>query len=176
MMIYLKAYDLWDSISKGYKLPEGELPNDTLVSQVKKIKDEATKNFKALSLLHSAVTESLFPRIVGATTAKEAWDTLKEEFQGSKRTRAIRLLHLRREFANLKMKASESVKDFVSRLMEIVNQMKIYGEKFTDQVIVEKVLISLTENFDSKISVIEESKDLSTLTVTKLIGSLQAHE
>ncbi|GAV87267.1 UBN2 domain-containing protein, partial [Cephalotus follicularis] len=118
----------------------------------------------------------LFPRIIGTNTVKEAWDTLKEEFQGSERTRAIRLLHLRIEYANLKMKASESVKDFVSRLMEIVNQMKIYGKKFTDQIVVEKVLISLTENFDSKISAIEESKDLSTLTVIDLIKSLQAHE
>ncbi|GAV67568.1 UBN2 domain-containing protein [Cephalotus follicularis] len=144
MMIYLKAYDLWDPISKGYSPPEGELPDDMSVHQVKKIKEEATKNFKALSLLHSVVTESIFPKVVGASTAKEAWNTFKEEFQVSERTRVIRLLHLRSEFANLSMKAFESVKDFVSRLMEIVNQMKIYGEKFTDEVDVEKVLISLT--------------------------------
>ena len=95
-----------------------------------------------------AVSETIFPRIVGASIAKEACDILKEEFQGSDRTRAMRLLNLRRDLANLKMKEAEFVKNFVFRLMEIVNQMKIYGEKFEDKHIVEKVLISLNEKFD----------------------------
>ncbi|GAV80880.1 UBN2 domain-containing protein, partial [Cephalotus follicularis] len=160
MMIYLKVYDLWDTISKGYTPQEGELSDDITVNQVKKLKEEATKNFKSLSLLHSTVTETIFTRIVGVSTAKEAWDILKEEFQGSDRTRAIRLMHLRRDFANLKMKESESIKDFVSRLMEVVNQMKIYGEVFTDKAVVETVLIILTKKFDPKITAIEESRDL----------------
>ncbi|GAV75466.1 UBN2 domain-containing protein, partial [Cephalotus follicularis] len=134
------------------------------------------KNFKALSFLHSAVALSIFPRIVAASIAKQAWDILQEEFQGSVRVRTIRLLNFRRDFENLKMKDNESVKEYVSRLMGVVNQMKIYGEMLTDQKIVEKVLISLPDKFDSKVSAIEESKDLTELSLTELIGSLQIHE
>ncbi|GAV79676.1 UBN2 domain-containing protein, partial [Cephalotus follicularis] len=107
-------------------------------------------------------------------TAKEAWEILKEEFQGSDRIRVIRLLNLRRDLANLKMKKSENVNDFVFGVMKIVNKMKIYGEKFEDKEIVEKVLISLIEKFHPKIAAIEESKDLSKLTVSELLGSLEA--
>ena len=38
------------------------------------------------------------------------------------------------------------------------------------------MLVSLTKDFDTIISIIEESKDLSSLNVTKLFGSLLAHE
>ncbi|GKA53115.1 retrovirus-related pol polyprotein from transposon TNT 1-94 [Tanacetum coccineum] len=42
-----------------------------------------------------------------------------------------------------------------------VNQMRSYGEKITDEVIVAKVLKSLTPKFDHVVAAIEESKDLS---------------
>ncbi|GAV78468.1 UBN2 domain-containing protein [Cephalotus follicularis] len=130
MKTFLRAYDLWESMEKGYTPPENS--NNLTVAQMKPAKVESTNNFKCLSFLHSAVAESIFPRIVASSTAKEAWDTLQEEFQGTERVRAIRLLNLRRDYENLKMKDSETVKDYISKLLEVVNQMRIYGEKVTD--------------------------------------------
>jgi len=46
------------------------------------------------------------------------------------------------------MKENESVKDYLTRFLELVNQMKAYEEVMTDRRIVEKILISLPENFD----------------------------
>ncbi|GAV92250.1 DUF4219 domain-containing protein/UBN2 domain-containing protein, partial [Cephalotus follicularis] len=131
MRAYLRAYDLWETIEKGYQ-PPPEMDNPT-VAQIKQQKEESSKNFKALSFLDSAVPKSIFPRIMASATAKEAWDTLQDEFQGSERVRAIRLLNFRRDYENLKMKDNETVKDYVLRLMELVNQMRIYGEKISDQ-------------------------------------------
>ncbi|GAV90155.1 UBN2 domain-containing protein, partial [Cephalotus follicularis] len=104
MMTFLKAYDLWETIVKGYTPPQRELPDDTLVSLIKEAEEESTKNFKAFSFLHSTVSKVIFPR------AKEAREILEQGYQGSDRTRAIRLLNLRRDLANLKMKESEKCK------------------------------------------------------------------
>lgn len=111
-----------------------------------------------------------------ATTSKQAWKILQLEFQGNSKVKTIKLQGLRRELENLKMKDSETAKEYCSKLIEVVNQMRAYGEPITDERIVQKILISLTEKYDSIVTAIEESRDLSTLSVTELMGSLQAHE
>ena len=45
-----------------------------------------------------------------------------------------------------------------------------------DQKDVEKILISLLENFDPKVATIEESHDLSKLTTNQLVGALEAYK
>lgn len=74
------------------------------------------------------------------------------------------------------MGENEDVKTDSSRVMEIVNQMQIYGEDITDARIVQKILVTLTKKYDMIVTVIEEERDLSKLTVTELLGSLLAHD
>lgn len=74
------------------------------------------------------------------------------------------------------MKENEDIQTYTSRVMEIVNQMKIYGEDITDTRIVQKILVTLTKKIDMIVTVIKESRDRSKLTVTELIGSLHAHD
>ena len=49
--------------------------------------------------------------------------------------------------------------------MELVNQMKSYGEEISDRRIVEKIFIYLLNNYDLIMVVVEETKDLSLLSV-----------
>lgn len=60
--------------------------------------------------------------------------------------------------------------------MGVVSQMHTYGATIDDQMIVEKVLRSLTSMFDHVVTTIEELKDLSVFSFDELMGSLQAHE
>ena len=60
-------------------------------------------------------------------------------------------------------------------VMTVVSQLKIYGEEIKDQTVVEKVLISLSTKFDVVVAAIEETKDLASLTLDKLKGSLLSH-
>ena len=57
-----------------------------------------------------------------------------------------------------------------------MNKIRLFGETFNDDKVVEKIMISLPARFESKISAIEESCDLKTLTIAELISKLQAHE
>lgn len=60
--------------------------------------------------------------------------------------------------------------------MNVVNQLKIYGQDIKDHTLVEKVLISLSTKFDVVVTTIEEAKYLATLTVDKFMGSRLSHE
>ena len=72
----------------------------------------------------------------------------------------------------MKMKDNESVKDYSSRLMDVVNQMRFLGEAFTNQKVVEKIMVSMPQKFEAKISAIEESCDLQSLTIAELTSKL----
>ncbi|RVW37349.1 hypothetical protein CK203_087717 [Vitis vinifera] len=74
------------------------------------------------------------------------------------------------------MKNDESIKDYSGRLMDVVNQMRLLGEVFTDQNVVEKIMVSVPQKFEAKISAIEESCDLQTLTIVELTSKLHAQE
>ena len=65
----------------------------------------------------------------------------------------------------LQMKSGESVTDYFSRMMAIVNKMRIHGDKTEDVLIVEKILQSLTPNFNFVVCSIEEANDVGSLLV-----------
>jgi hypothetical protein len=71
----------------------------------------------------------------------------------------------------LKMKETESVKEYTSKLSHLVNQMRLYGEVVDDSKVVEKMLISLPDKFEAKVAAIEESCDLKN-SVVKIASQL----
>jgi hypothetical protein len=81
-----------------------------------------------------------------------------------------------REFENLQMKDNESISDFSSRISGMINQLKLNGEEYEEQIIVEKILRSLPQKYDNLVMTIEEAKDLTTLTMDESMGILQTHE
>ena len=155
-----------------------ELDNVITLTPVEKdqLKELKKMDVKALLFIQQGIGNSIFPRIMRASKAKEAWDILQQEFQGDKRTRSIKLQALRRELENMKMKENETLNEFSSRFMGLVNQMKSYGEEISDKRIVEKLLITLPDKFNPIVAVIEETKDLSLLSVQELFGSLKTYE
>jgi gag-polypeptide of LTR copia-type len=122
------------------------------------------------------VDESGFEKITGATILKEAWDTLQKVFKGADRVKQVSLQTLRGELESMKMKESEGVSDCITRVQTVVNQLKRNEETLTDARVVEKILRSLTKNFENVVCAIEESKNLEEMTVDDLVGSLEAHE
>lgn len=74
------------------------------------------------------------------------------------------------------MKIGETITDYFIRVQTMVNQMKRNGEKLNDERLMEKILRSLTPKFEYVIIAIEESKDLSIISIEELMSSLQAHE
>ncbi|XP_048235701.1 uncharacterized protein LOC125371208 [Ricinus communis] len=104
-------------------------------------------------------------------TPKAIWDKLKETYEGGDRVKKAKLLTLKREFMMLQMKDDELIKDYSTRLMDIVNQIRLYGEKLPDEKVVEKVMINVPQRFEAKTSTIEESCDMTSLTISELISN-----
>ena len=70
------------------------------------------------------------------------------------------------------MSDDECFDEFYAKLNNIVNFAYNLGEIYDQPKIVRKILRSLTEEFRPKVTAIIESKDVDSIPVNELIGSL----
>ena len=66
--------------------------------------------------------------------------------------------------------------EFYAKLNDIVNSTYNLGEIYDQPKIVRKILRFLTEDFRSKVTAITESKDVDSIPIDELVGSLQSYE
>ncbi|KAM7516070.1 hypothetical protein LguiA_005653 [Lonicera macranthoides] len=174
MEAYLDANDQWEAVEQVYEVPP--LPDNPTLAQIKSQKERKQRKSKARATLFAAVSSTIFTRIMTLKTAKEIWDFLKQEYEGNERVKGMQVLNLIREFEMQKMKESETVKEYSDRLLGIVNKVRLLGTDFSDSRIVQKVLVTVPEKFEATISSLENSKDLSSITLAEFLNALQAQE
>ncbi|XP_016755167.2 uncharacterized protein [Gossypium hirsutum] len=174
METYLEALDLWEPIEEDYEVPP--LPANPTVAQIKAQKEKKTRKSKAKACLFAAVSQMIFTRIMSLKSAKEIWDYLKAEYEGDERIRGMKVLNLIRDFELQKMKESESVKEYSDRLLSIANKVRLLGSELNDSRIVEKLLVTVPEKFEATITTLENTKDLSKISLAELLNALQAQE
>ena len=166
------AQDILDLVSEGY------VPVAADATEEQKSAERATRkrDQKALFYIHQCVDESVFEKIVDSTTSKGAWDILTRCYGGDVSVKKVKLQSLRKQYENLNMNNSEKVSEYISIMVLITNKMKVCGETLSEQVIIEKILRSLTPQFDYIVVSIEHSKDLETMRIEELQSSLEAQE
>ena len=100
----------------------------------------------------------------------------KQPMRGTKAVKDSKFQRFTTSFEEIKMEEDESFIEFYAKLKDIVNSTLDLGETIPDPKIIRKVLRSLPERFDAKITVIEESKDIDKIPLTELVGNLQTYE
>ncbi|GAV58552.1 UBN2 domain-containing protein, partial [Cephalotus follicularis] len=63
-----------------------------------------------------------------------------------------------------------------ARFNDIINALKGLGKVYTKHELVSKILRCLPKSWEPKVTAIDEAKDLSTLSLEDLLGSLITHE
>lgn len=172
MEVVFGFQEVLEVVKNGYQ-DLGENPDTT---QQAAHKESKKKDCKALFLIHQSVDVGHFEKIASAKTSKEAWDILVKSHEGGEKLKKVKLQTFKRQFELMQMEKSEKVCDYFTRILTLTNQMKVCGERVSDQMIVEKVMRTFTPNFDYIVAAIEESKDLADMKVEELQASLEAHE
>ncbi|GAU30874.1 hypothetical protein TSUD_15600 [Trifolium subterraneum] len=123
------------------------LAADATEAQQAAFREVKKKYCKTLFLIHQCVDSANFEKISSTTSSKQAWDILNNAHGGGDKVKKT-----------------------------LVNTMKNLGDQISDQQVIEKVLRTLNPQFDHIVVAIEESKDLSTMSLNELQSSLEAHE
>jgi hypothetical protein len=71
---------------------------------------------------------------------------------------------------------NETFGEFYTRINDLENSMVSLGKKVSNAKLIKKLLRSLPKRFRIKVTSIEESKDLDSMKIEELVGSLQTYE
>ena len=173
----------WSAVEDGWKIPEMVTTVGSAVS-VQKPRAEWTEpekaaarmNIKALNSLYSALSEGERKRIITCLTAKHAWEVLLTTYEGNEQVREQKLQNLMLEFDDLKMSESESIDEFHSRVLSIVNGCQSLDDPLPPSRVVKKFLRALPPSYENKKVAIEEAQNLKTYSLEELIGNLKTYE
>ncbi|XP_042404095.1 uncharacterized protein LOC121993906 [Zingiber officinale] len=170
---YMRAQDLW------YRVEEEDLPvlgEDAREDEKLRYKNHTINKHKAASLLHDALTESMFTKIANCNTPKKIFDRLKAIHEGGDQIRKIHIRNRISDFEANRMSYKETVQDYYDRTIEIVNEIRALGGELPEEKVVEKATMSLPNKFEAKLCALEETDKLKQITFLELISALQASE
>lgn len=131
---------------------------------------------KAQHAIFYAVDVDVYKLISTCLDVGDVWLILETNFEGTSKVRLQILQLLTTPFEHLKMEENETIGEFNSRLCEISNENFALGNKLSVEKLVSKVLRSLLKRFDYKATTIDEAKDITTIKLDELIGSLRTFE
>ncbi|GAV84509.1 LOW QUALITY PROTEIN: UBN2 domain-containing protein, partial [Cephalotus follicularis] len=97
-------------------------------------------------------------------------------YEGTNQVKESKISMLVHEYELFFMHDNESISDMFTRFTTIINSLKNLGKSYSNQELVRKILRCLPKSWTPKVTAIEEAKDLSTLPLEQLLGSLMTHE
>ena len=97
-------------------------------------------NSKAISEIFNAIDPERFKLVQRCSSAKDAWDTLVDFYEGTSTVKRTRLDHLAAQFENLWISEDESITVFSSKLSAIAHEATVLGKEYKDKKLVQKMI------------------------------------
>jgi len=170
--------ELWDILEDGV----GDLDLDEEGAVVDRKKHTPTqkkmykKHHKIRGSLFLAIPRAEYMKMSDKSTAKTIFASLYANYEGSKKVKEAKSLMLVHQYELFKMKNDESIEEMYSRFQTLVSELQILKKSYVASDHVSKILRSLPARWSSKVTAIEEAKDLNTLSVKDLVSFLKVHE
>ncbi|GJV80285.1 hypothetical protein Tco_1516155 [Tanacetum coccineum] len=180
--VKLKDLDLWHVITYGDFPPTQNNPEtkkDEIVPfniQSDELKRRLAKNNEAKMVIYNALPQKEYERIFMCKTAKEIWDTLLITHQGNNQVKDNKIDLLVQQYEQFTILEEESIDNVFARFNTIITSLKALNESYSSKNHVRKFLRALHPKWRAKVTAIEESKDLTSLSLDELIGNLKVYE
>ncbi|GKC00563.1 hypothetical protein Tco_0986699 [Tanacetum coccineum] len=177
-----KDLDLWHVITNGDFQPiqqNLETKLDEVIpfeKQSDDLKKKLAKNNEAKMVIYNALPRKEYERIFMCNTAKEIWKTLLITHQGNNQVKDNKIDLLVQQYEQFVISEDETIDSAFARFNTIITSLKALDEGYSSKNYVRKFLRALHPKWRAKVTAIEESKDLTSLSLDELIGNLKVHE
>ncbi|GKC80910.1 hypothetical protein Tco_1136627 [Tanacetum coccineum] len=165
------------SLSKAIVLSIGKI--DEVVpfeKQSDNLKKRLAKNNEAKMVIYNALPRKEYERIFMCNTAKKNWKTLLITHQGNSQVKDKKSDLLVQQYEQFVIFKDESIDSVFARFNTIITILKALDEGCSSKNYVRKFLRALHPKWRAMVTVIEESKDLTSLSFDELIGNLKVHK
>ena len=145
MLMYLETSDpdYIDRINYGPYLSRKIVPKTTTEPEHIIIKEksewspeekiEALKDVKVKTILHNSLDHVMSNRVIACRTAKEIWDALEIQCQGTKEIKKNKRAILIQEYEYFEAKSDESLTDVYDRFLTLLNEMSLVGQMYPNE-------------------------------------------
>nr|GFB65120.1 UBN2 domain-containing protein [Tanacetum cinerariifolium] len=138
--------------------------------------DELTGNLKAHEMNIKKDSEIVKAKGERKSLALKATKESSEDECSTSRSEDEEYAMAVRDFMKFFKRRDESIDSAFARFNTIITSLKDLDENYSSKNYVKKFLMALHPKWRAKFTAIEESKDLTSLSLDELIGNLKAHE
>ncbi|GJU92664.1 retrovirus-related pol polyprotein from transposon TNT 1-94 [Tanacetum coccineum] len=144
--------------------------------QSDELKRRLAKNNESKMVIYNALPRKEYERIYTCNTAKDIWKTLLITHQGNNQVKDNKIDLLVQQYEQFVIFEDESIDSAFARFNTIITSLKALDEGYSSKNYVRKFLRALHPKWRAKVTEIEESKDLTSLSLDELIGNLKVYE
>ncbi|GJZ17396.1 DUF4219 domain-containing protein [Tanacetum coccineum] len=176
-----KDLDLWHVITNGDFQPIKQNPKTKLNEVIpfekqSDLKKRLEKNNKAKMVIYNALPRKEYEMIFMCNTAKEIWKSLLIIHQGNNQVKDNKIDLLVQQYEQFVIFEDAYIDSAFGRFNIIITSLKALDEGYSSKNYVRKFLRAIHLKWRAKVMKIEESKDLTSLSLNELIGNLKFHE
>ncbi|GJV71095.1 retrovirus-related pol polyprotein from transposon TNT 1-94 [Tanacetum coccineum] len=124
-------------------------------------------------VIYNALPRKEYEQIFMCNTAKEIWKTLLITHQGNSQVKDNKIDLLVQQYEQFVISEDESIDNAFARFNTIITSLKALDEGYSSKNYIRKFLRALHPKWRAKVTAIEESKDLTSLSLDELIGNLK---
>ncbi|KAJ9557457.1 hypothetical protein OSB04_012071 [Centaurea solstitialis] len=156
------------------------VPERQLVKPVTDWNDEDRRlvniDTKARSLIAMSLPDDVFHSVCHLRSAKEIWDTLCVQYEGTAVLMESRKIFLVRQYESFIHQKDETLSQLHQRFNCLLIDLKTIGTTYSNSEVVTKFMEALPEHWEIYTSCLTMSKDIKTLTLSDLYGILLNRE
>ncbi|GJV86656.1 retrovirus-related pol polyprotein from transposon TNT 1-94 [Tanacetum coccineum] len=177
--IQMIDYALWEVIENG-----NTAPKTTVVEGVEKVippttaKEKAQKRLevKARSTLMMGIPNEHQLKFNSIKDAKLLLEAIEKRFGGNAATKKTQRNLLKQQYENFTAPSSETLDQTFDRLQKLVSQLEILGETLSQEDVNQKLLRSLSPEWNTHAVVWRNKPELETMSMDDLYNNLKVYE